>query len=60
MQPWTMWVVGIAVAALPFVLMALFHGPHTVDSRGRPTDRTWRSHPPRRTRPPPGALPGAE
>lgn len=47
MDPWTMWVVGLAVAALPVVLMLAFNGRDRADSRGRRTDRTWRAPPPR-------------
>ncbi|HVM15893.1 MAG TPA: hypothetical protein VM287_16385 [Egibacteraceae bacterium] len=42
MEPWMMWAVGLAVAALPFVLMAAFNGRDTADSAGRRLDRRWR------------------
>jgi hypothetical protein len=45
-----MWVVGLGVAALPFVLMVAFHGADAADSRGRRTDRTWRVRNPSRGR----------
>lgn len=48
MEPWLMWLVGVGVAALPFLLMAAFHGTDTADSRGRRTDRRWRASDPAR------------
>lgn len=43
MEPWVMWTLGLAVTALPLVLMAAFHGSQTVDSRGRRRSPHWRS-----------------
>lgn len=51
MEPWVMWLVGLALAALPVALMIAFHGPDTADSRGRRTDRRWRAATPRRGKP---------
>lgn len=45
MQPWLMWLLGVAIAALPFLLMVAFHGPDTTDSRGRRTHPAWRAAP---------------
>lgn len=47
MEPWVMWVVGLAVAALPVALMAAFNGADVLDSRGRRLNRTWRTPKPR-------------
>ena len=42
MDTWVMWVLGLAIAALPVVLMVGFNGPDRTDSHGRRTDRRWR------------------
>lgn len=51
MDTWVMWVVGLAVAALPLVLMAAFNGANVADSRGRRLNRAWRTRGARRNRP---------
>lgn len=45
MQAWQVWltVAAVVIVVLPFVLMAVFHGPERADSRGRRIDRTWRA-----------------
>lgn len=43
MQPWLMWAVAAAFAALPFVLMRALNGRDGADGRGRRVDRRWRA-----------------
>ena len=49
LEPAVLWVVGIALVVLPFVLSVLFNGTHQADSRGRRIRRTWTGRPLRRS-----------
>ena len=50
MEPWVMWTLSLVLAALPLVLIAVFHGAETTDSRGRRRDPRWRVRRHRRSR----------
>jgi hypothetical protein len=43
MDSTVMWVVGVVVFVLPFVLMVAFNGENRADSRGRRLNRRWHS-----------------
>ena len=43
MDAWLMWLIGVVVVLAPVVLMLVFNGRDTSDSRGRRHDTTWRS-----------------
>jgi hypothetical protein len=42
LDPAAMWIIGIAVTVLPFVLAYAFHGTEQADSRGRKINTKWR------------------
>lgn len=42
LSPAVMWILGVAVVLLPFVLAYAFHGNDRSDAEGRRVDRTWR------------------
>jgi hypothetical protein len=42
-DPWLMLALGAAVVALPVLLMRVFNGRDTADSRGRRKNRQWRA-----------------
>lgn len=48
MATWVMWVVGVGVALLPFLLLMVFNAGDTADSRGRRQRATWKPSAPRR------------
>ncbi len=44
-DPAVLWVLGIAIVALPIVLTYAFHGTNQADARGRRLSRRWRGRP---------------
>ena len=41
LDPAVMWVIGVAIVLLPFVLTYVFNGRNQADSRGRRINRRW-------------------
>lgn len=44
LAPAVMWILGIAIIALPFVITYTLNGTNQSDSRGRRISRRWRGH----------------
>ncbi|WP_370324935.1 hypothetical protein [Euzebya sp.] len=42
LPPVVMWVIGIAIVLLPFVIGYATHGTNQADARGRRVSRRWR------------------
>lgn len=42
LDPAAMWILGIIIVVLPFVLSWAMHGTNQVDSQGRALRRRWR------------------
>lgn len=42
LDPTAMWIIGVTLVLLPFVLTLVFNGTHQSDARGRRVSRRWR------------------